>query len=82
MTGGEGSPAPCRLLRARGAYGPSAADAFGEGWADGGSTLEAYWCLATQQPFGPDDGVVHASRCRAGRACYAAGPGAAGGGGG
>jgi hypothetical protein len=28
-----------------------------------------YWCLLTMSPAGPDDGLVHASRCSRGRAC-------------
>ena len=28
-----------------------------------------YWCLLTMSPAGPDDGLVHANRCGAGRGC-------------
>ena len=28
-----------------------------------------YWCLLTMSPAGPDDGLVHAGRCTAGRSC-------------
>lgn len=28
-----------------------------------------YWCLLTMSPAGPDDGLVHVSRCGEGRAC-------------
>lgn len=28
-----------------------------------------YWCLLTMSPAGPDDGLVHANRCGAGRTC-------------
>jgi len=28
-----------------------------------------YWCLLTMSPAGPDDGLAHAARCGAGRAC-------------
>jgi hypothetical protein len=28
-----------------------------------------YWCLLTMGPAGPDDGLVHADRCGAGREC-------------
>ena len=61
-------PAVCRGLRARTAYGraPDGVD-----WRTGDSTLEAYWCLRTQEPAGPDDGLVHAQACRAGRGCFA-----------
>jgi len=38
-------------------------------WAlrDEASTI--YWCLLTMAPYGPDDGLVHATDCCAGRAC-------------
>ena len=32
-----------------------------------------YWCLLTMSPSGPDDGLVHAGRCGAGRACCVSG---------
>ena len=28
-----------------------------------------FWCLLTMSPAGPDDGLAHANRCGAGRAC-------------
>lgn len=28
-----------------------------------------FWCLLTMSSAGPDDGLVHASRCGAGRSC-------------
>ena len=31
-----------------------------------------YWCLLTMSAAGPDDGLVHATRCGAGRACCTA----------
>jgi hypothetical protein len=61
-------PTVCRLLRARGAYGRSA---DGSAWQSGDSSVEAYWCLATMEPVGPDDALVHAHACRAGRGCFA-----------
>ncbi len=63
------APVVCRLLRSRSAYGhaPDGVD-----WRTGDSPTEAYWCVATQEPVGPDDGLVHAHACRAGRACFAA----------
>lgn len=70
---GEAAPAAvCRRLRARGAYGRSA---DGSDWQAGASSLEGYWCLATHEPVGPDDGLVHAQACRAGRACFQPGDG-------
>jgi len=61
-------PAVCRWLRARSSYG-RAPD--GVAWQTGDSSLETYWCLLTQEPGGPDDGLVHAHACRAGRSCFA-----------
>jgi len=65
------SPACCRRLRSRGAYGRSA---DGSDFRSGTSLLEGYWCLATQEPVGPDDGLVHAQDCRPGRMCYESAP--------
>ncbi len=62
--------AVCRWLRARGAYGAAPAAAS---WESGDSALEAYWCLRTQEATGPDDALVHAHACGAGRACFDAG---------
>ena len=76
MSGAAAATAVCRRLRARGAYGRSA---DGSDWQAGASSLEGYWCLATHEPVGPDDGLVHAQACRAGRACFQSGEaGAAG----
>lgn len=63
----ERLPVVCRLLRSRGAYGRSSDEAA---WQTGDSSLEAYWCVATMEPFGPDDALVHAQACRAGRRCF------------
>ncbi len=57
----------CGWLRARGAYGePLPATP----WEAGTSGVDAYWCLRTQEPFGPDDRVAHAAACRRGRGCF------------
>lgn len=72
-----GAPtAVCRHLRSRGAYGRSP---DGGAW-QAGSPLEAYWCLATHEPAGPDDGLVHAQACRAGRGCFVSSADGSGGG--
>lgn len=43
-------------------------------WTTGDSPHDGYWCLRTMEPTGPDDGLVHAHRCRGGRACFEATP--------
>ena len=59
----------CRRLRTKAANapqilsGPSLA-------AVAGSTVNAYWCLGTMEPFGPDDGYAHPDVCTAARACF------------
>jgi hypothetical protein len=55
----------CRLIRTKTAFGsPDGA------WRHGDSTTAVYWCLATMETFGPDDGYVHPHQCSCGRACY------------
>jgi hypothetical protein len=61
----------CCWLRAKGAYGRGV-DVVA--WTTGESPQDAYWCLRTQEPFGPDDQLVHAARCRTGRRCFEAAP--------
>jgi hypothetical protein len=61
-------PVLCRFLRCKSAYG--AVD--DTEWQEGTSSTEVYWCLATMEPFGPDDSYAHATACRAGRACFRA----------
>jgi hypothetical protein len=63
---GEGEV--CRFLRARSAYGHPL---DGASWEEGESTIESYWCLCTMEPTGPDDRLVTAHDCRAGRSCFA-----------
>jgi hypothetical protein len=38
-------------------------------WALRTEASTVYWCLLTMGPAGPDDGLVHAERCGAGRVC-------------
>ena len=66
------SPAPtvCRKLRTKVAFG-SPAPALAD-WRHGTSTTAVYWCLSTMESAGPDDALVHAQDCRAGRICYVA----------
>ena len=58
----------CKYLRVKtdGAHGDPRAL---ERAADDASTV--YWCLLTMSSAGPDDGLVHAHGCRAGRKCCA-----------
>lgn len=67
--GGSSAPPPCRFLRARAAYGRSPLDAAA--WAVGPGVVDGCWCLATQEPCGPDDALADRATCRPGRACYA-----------
>jgi hypothetical protein len=59
-------PVLCRYLRCKSFHGSSADD---HDWQLGESPTEVYWCLATMEHFGPDDGYVHASACQGGRSC-------------
>ena len=34
-----------------------------------GEATTVYWCLLTMASAGPDDGLVHATRCGEGRVC-------------
>jgi hypothetical protein len=66
----EGAPV-CRLLRAKTAFGTLVGDTTPlEPWHTGASRTAVYWCLATMTTAGPDDGLAHATACRAGRCCY------------
>ena len=60
-------PVVCRYLRCKSAFGGMVDN---DAWQLGTSTTEAYWCLATMEAFGPDDGLVHATVCRGGRGCF------------
>ena len=78
-------PVLCRFLRCKSAFGDhvdgrgvdpagSAAEwqrgsIDGSDWRLGESTTEVYWCLSTMEPFGPDDGYVHATVCKTARSC-------------
>jgi len=55
---------PCRNLRSHEMYYQSPgkpADEFTNG---------VYWCIRTQEAFGPDGGAAGESECCAGRSCY------------
>jgi hypothetical protein len=62
-------PVLCKFLRCKSAFGAVEDDT---GWREGSSSTEAYWCLATMEPFGPDDDHAHATVCRddVNRRCY------------
>jgi len=60
-------PAVCRLLRTKTAYGVGERGAL---WKLGDSTTAVYWCLATMEAFGADDGFCHPHHCVRGRACF------------
>ena len=62
------TPIVCRLLRTKASFGTF--DGKLAPWQAGLSTTAVYWCLATMETAGPDDGFAHALRCRAGRSCF------------
>ncbi len=61
-------PPLCRMLRTKTAFG-GGRDAL---WDAAPSTTAAWWCLATMEPFGPDAGYCHPTRCGERRRCYRA----------
>jgi len=65
-------PAVCRLLRTKTAFGVGEGGAL---WKLGESTTANYWCLATMEPFGPDDSYCHPHSCGSRRSCFQTGPG-------
>lgn len=64
----EDVPVVCRMLRTKAAYGSTMSDL--PAWQRGETSTAAYWCLATMEAFGPDDGLVDAHSCRSGRECF------------
>jgi hypothetical protein len=63
-------PVPvCRAIRSKGAgvvYGSRVQ------FENGFYSSAVFWCLATAEPVGPDDGIVHPHVCTAGRSCFTA----------
>jgi hypothetical protein len=62
-------PKVCRKLRTKTSFN---ADPEGELWKLGNATTEAYWCLETMEPFGPDGNYCHPHVCGETRSCYRA----------
>ena len=62
-------PTVCRLLRTKHAFGSFDESDF-DPWQMGSSTTAVFWCLATMQSSGPDDGFAHPHDCQAGRTCF------------
>ncbi len=60
-------PRVCRLLRTKTYFGAAAEGAL---WKLGRSTTASYWCLATMEPFGPDDAYCHPHVCGGERGCF------------
>jgi hypothetical protein len=60
-------PRVCRSLRTKSAFN---ADPEGAQWKQGDSTTDAFWCLATMEPFGPDGLYCHPHVCGENRGCY------------
>jgi hypothetical protein len=57
----------CKYLRAKVNTAPHGDRR--ELWAVRTDASTIYWCLLTMRSAGPDDGLVHAERCGAGREC-------------
>ncbi len=57
-------PSVCRLLRTKTAF------SSGDLWKLGDSTTAVYWCLATMEPYGPDDAYCHPHQCGRRRGCF------------
>jgi hypothetical protein len=64
----ETVPVICRFLRTKRSFGTFAGPVVP--WEHGLSTTAVYWCLATQETAGPDDGFAHPHRCGEGRSCF------------
>ncbi len=64
--GASGSPPICKWLRAKTA-GPHGAPESLERLR--GDRSAVFWCLLTQGPAGPDDGLAHLDLCHAERRC-------------
>ncbi len=64
----ESQTKPCKCLRTKNPYGTTPQNS--ESWLPGVDTSSSYWCLRTMGPAGPDDHLVHLSRCTASRTCY------------
>ncbi|HXU73632.1 MAG TPA: hypothetical protein VN947_30145 [Polyangia bacterium] len=62
--GKNGKPLVCRMLRTKTSFGA------GDEWKRGESPTAVYWCLATMEAFGADDGYCHPHACVRGRACF------------
>lgn len=58
------TPRVCRMLRTKTAFGAS------NEWKRGESPTAVYWCLATMEAFGADDGYTHPEVCKKGRECF------------
>jgi hypothetical protein len=59
----------CRSIRSKGAgviYGDRVQ------FENGFYSSAVFWCLATAEPVGPDDGLVHPHACTARRVCFTA----------
>jgi hypothetical protein len=63
----QAAPVVCRYLRSKGAgvvYGDAVR------WENGYFPTAVFWCLATVEPVGPDDGIAHPHACIASRSCF------------
>jgi hypothetical protein len=60
-------PQVCDMLRTKNAFGNHIGY---RPWQRGESSTAVYWCLHTMSTVGPDDQLVHARACCAGRVCF------------
>jgi hypothetical protein len=66
-TASRDAPSVCSLLRSKGAgvvYGDPVT------WEAGYVSTAVFWCLATADALGPDDGFVHPHACTGARLCF------------
>lgn len=62
-------PTVCRCLRTKMAFGTVVGE---DPWQLGEDPTHVYWCLASMEPVGPDEGLAHPHHCQKGRGCFQA----------
>ena len=58
---------PCRYLKSKNSFGMLEG---GDHWLGIEDPNATFWCIKTQGPFGPDNGVVGSKMCAEGRKCF------------
>lgn len=64
----DAPPVVCRKLRTKVSFGSPAPPL--RDWRHGASSTAVYWCLATMESAGPDDGLAHPHQCDVARGCF------------